>query len=85
MIWTYITDDPATLPPLDVPVFVQLENGEAVTAERYSFADDWRWAICDYAPYIEDFTDRKWTCGGSSIADIQPIAWHPLPELPKLC
>ncbi|HSG60866.1 MAG TPA: hypothetical protein VLA24_05455 [Pseudomonadales bacterium] len=82
MSWIKITDDPNTLPPMETPVFVIIQNGDGMAMQRFSTFNGWHWEVCDYAPYTEEWTDHKWTCGGSTITRIEPVAWHPFPELP---
>lgn len=79
MSWTYITDDPATLPPLDTPVFVLDPKGCISLVERTDTNDGWLWAQCYGAPH---FINGKWYVLNAEFEDLNVIAWHPLPELP---
>lgn len=79
MNWITITDDPNTLPPLDTPVFVLDQREYASLAERNDTPDGWLWAQCYGAPHG---VKGKWYVLNAELYDIQPIAWHPLPELP---
>lgn len=81
MSWTYITRDPETLPPLDTPVFLLLDEETAITGERtIPDSDGWLWAKCYGDPV---FQDGKWQVDSAEIDYLQPIAWHPMPQLPE--
>jgi hypothetical protein len=79
MKWTYITDDPATLPPMDTPVLVLFEDSDVWIAElAYADGVDIGWAICEEVKA----KDGAWFCQFRQHIEMKPIAWHPLPELP---
>lgn len=71
---------PAEEPPLDVPVFVEEENGRQLMAERTVEGDDngyLVWALCYGPPWRGD---GAWKSDGAECDDIAVVAWHPLPE-----
>jgi hypothetical protein len=80
MSWITITDDPNTLPPLDTPVFLLTDEDNAILGERSDTTDGWLWAHCYASPHCHK---GKWYVMNAEFDDIEPIAWHPLPELPK--
>lgn len=82
MSWTYITDDPATLPPLDTPVFARLKyNTYGMVVRCYSSdAEGYLWALMYEPPYVKN---GKWVCDNAEFEDLDVVAWHPMPQLPK--
>jgi hypothetical protein len=80
MKWTYITDDPNTLPPLDTPVFVLMSDGQCLACMRsVTCGDGWLWAVAYYSPR---WYKGAWQLDDAETDDVIGIAWHPLPELP---
>ena len=77
-MWTKITSDEKTLPPLGVPVVVERRNGGGAIAERFIYDGEWYWAYVDRMTrnvHAENFhsEETEWD-------DVDPVAWHPLPE-----
>jgi hypothetical protein len=84
MSWIKRTDDPATLPPLDTPVFVTDGEDWGVVAIRTWVSDGedsgWLWAQCYGMPYW-DCVNKKWDCSDAEIDDLTVTHWHALPEM----
>lgn len=80
MSWTYITDDPATLPPMDTPVFLLTGGGQCTLYERNDTdGDGWLWSMIYGAPY---WHDGAWQLDDAETDDVIGVAWHPLPVPP---
>lgn len=84
MTWTYINDDPATLPPIDVPVLAVYVIGDCpekfcALLERGMFdSETWVWGHVYEAPA---WTPYGWAVNGTEADDdYRVIAWHPLPD-----
>ena len=78
MSWNPITADDSSLPPLDLPVWLQCE-GIASPFIGCRTIDDggWYWANC-YGDYYRHGT--AWVAGTAEIDDFSVLAWQYLPE-----
>lgn len=84
--WFKITDDPATLPPLEEPVFVCFSDSAAILIlTRSEIVEDemanWAWATPVGLHYRPDKNawaawDTEWD------DDYNPTHWHPFPKNP---
>lgn len=87
--WAKITDDPETLPPLDVPVFAAggslFSPCILVRSEVRDHNGDTVWAWCNsYGDVWYDTKNKRWACSDSVWDDdYQPAVWHPFPEPPE--
>ena len=87
-IWHKITDDPATLPPLDTPVFVFGGNMRYPTIQARSKVYDensnpaWAWCIA-YGINWDDVL-KKWIADNFEWDDdYQPEYWSAFPAPPE--
>ncbi len=87
--WNKITDDPATLPPLDTPVFVAGGNMRYLIIQARSKVYDenseqaWAWCVA----YGIEWDDRlkKWTADNFEWGnDYQPEYWSAFPAPPEV-
>ena len=88
-MWTKITDDPATLPPLDTPVFVFGGNMRYPTIQARSEVYDensnpaWAWCVA-YGINWDDGL-KKWTADDFEWDDdYQPEYWSAFPVPPPI-
>ena len=85
--WNKITDDPATLPPLDTPVFVfggRLSN-PTIQARSKVYDENsnptWAWCVAYYITWDDGL--GKWTADDFQWADdYQPEYWSAFPVPP---
>jgi len=85
LTWTRIADDPATLPPLEVPVFAAGGSlaGPCVLVRSEVTDHDgepaWAWCDCDGEPYWDD-KKKQWAVWDAVWDDdYQPEYWLALP------
>lgn len=87
-VWHKITDDPATLPPLDVPVFAAGGSlrGPCILVRSGVYDENgdpaWAWCDCYGEPYW-DKGKKQWAVWDSTWDDdYQPEYWHAFPTEP---
>ena len=78
-MWTKITSDEKTLPPLGVPILRQLSDGRIVSGDRSWIPGEERWCWC--RGYDLDYYGGEWHLVDSEedFDDAETVAWYPLP------
>ncbi len=89
-VWYEITEDPVTLPPLGVPVFV---TGGSLSWQRILVRDQvydeksspaWAWCECDGLPYWDE-VKKQWAVWDTVWdSDHNPSHWHAFPDQPEV-
>ena len=89
-VWLKITDDPITLPPLEVPVFAA--GGSLrwpcimVRSEVYdeNALPAWAWCDCDGEPHWDE-DKKRWAVWDSTWGDdYHPTHWLAFPDPPEV-
>lgn len=76
--WINVKDQ---LPPLDEPVWIFEPPDRIYVGCRSDSGDGWLWCDCYYTIW---FDGDKWHAGDAEEEDINPVAWMPLPQPPKM-
>lgn len=74
--WQRIDEE---LPPIDAPVLIVELSGNTFIAKRANTPNGRLWSEVRYSQYS---AKTKTIEGVPEIVDIEPVYWHPFPEIP---